>query len=239
MILSASSRLGHANGRIGQFGLNPVDQSSALFYHDREMDIMEEFVGGRRYEMVELPDSLVETTLFVGNLCEFVTDEMLSAIFQQASSLNFIPAVVCRKPNSSSLKYGFVTFPTVEEKELAIIRFSGYLLNNRPMKVEAIVDYKYRVRVPEQLVQYTVGESKKTRDGSRNTMRVVQNASREPEKSVRDKRRKNKFSNRASSASRTSETTSSSYDRNKGKKKRMERRKARKRRDKFDGKLWM
>lgn len=112
-------------------------------------------------------------------------------------------------------------------------------MNNRPMKVETIVDYKYRVRVPEQLVQYTVGESKKTRDGSRNTMRVVQNASREPEKSVRDKRRKNNFSNRGSSASRTSETTSSSYDRNKGKKKRMERRKARKRRDKFDGKLWM
>lgn len=124
MIPSASRRLSHTNGRIGQFGLNPVAQSSALFYHDREMDIMEEFVGGRRYEMVELPDSLVETTLFVGNLCEFVTDEMLSAIFQQASSLNFIPAVVCRKPNSSSLKYGFVTFPTVDEKEVCIFSWN-------------------------------------------------------------------------------------------------------------------
>ena len=112
-----------------QAGLNPVDQSSALYYHDREMDIMEEFVGGRRYEMVELPDSLVETTLFVGNLCEFVTDEMLSAIFQQASSLNFIPACVCRKPNSSSLKYGFVTFPTVAEKEVGIFILGTYRMS--------------------------------------------------------------------------------------------------------------
>ena len=81
--------------------------------------MMEEFVGGMRYEMVELPDSLVDTTIFVGNLCEFVTDEMLSALFQQASTLNFVPACVARKPNSSSLKYGFVTFPTIEEKEVS------------------------------------------------------------------------------------------------------------------------
>jgi RNA recognition motif-containing protein len=112
---------------------------------------MEALVGGMRYEMVELPDSLVDTTVFVGNLCEFVSDEDLSSLFQQVSSLNFLPACVARKPNSSSMCYGFVTFPTIQEKESAIIRFSGYVLNDKAIRVEPIIDYKFRVRVPEKL----------------------------------------------------------------------------------------
>jgi RNA recognition motif-containing protein len=83
--------------------------------------MMEMVVGGSRYEMVELPDSMVETTIYVGNLCEFVTDDMLSSLFQQVSSLNFVPACVARKPNFSSMQYGFVTFPSVEEKEVGFI----------------------------------------------------------------------------------------------------------------------
>eukprot|EP00558_Chaetoceros_sp_UNC1202_P010948 CAMPEP_0197247088 /NCGR_PEP_ID=MMETSP1429-20130617/26092_1 /TAXON_ID=49237 /ORGANISM="Chaetoceros sp., Strain UNC1202" /LENGTH=265 /DNA_ID=CAMNT_0042707905 /DNA_START=103 /DNA_END=900 /DNA_ORIENTATION=- len=150
--------------------------STRLFFENRDADMMEVFAGGMRYEMVELPDSLVDTTVFIGNLCEFVTDDMLSTLFRQASSLNFIPACVARKPNSSSLKHGFATFPSVEEKEAAIVRFTGYLLNDRPMRVESIVDYKYRVRVPEKLVTYTVGEVKRTRDGTRNTMRMARNS---------------------------------------------------------------
>lgn len=173
---------------IERNGLNQFRQSPALFFHDREADMMEEFVGGMRYEMVDLPDSMVDTTVFVGNLCEFVTDDMLSALFQKASSLNFVPACVARKPNSNSLKYGFVTFPSVEETEAAIIRFTGYLLNDRPMRVESIIDYKYRVRVPERLVLYTVGASKKTRDGAKNTLRKAQN-SREKEKPKRERTR--------------------------------------------------
>lgn len=149
---------------------------------------MEQFVGGVRYEMVELPDCLVDTTIFVGNLCEFVTDEMLSEVFRKASTLNFVPAYVARKPNSSSLKYGFVTFPTVEEKEMAIVKFSGYLLNDRPMRVESIIDYEYRVRVPEQLLLYTVGETKKTRDGTRNTMRMAQNSREQPKRKKKDRK---------------------------------------------------
>jgi hypothetical protein len=70
----------------------------------------------------------------------------------------------------------------------AIIRFTGYLLNDRPIRVESIIDYKYRVRVPEQLVYYTVGEVKKTRDGSKNTMRMVQN-SRDHVKETRPKQK--------------------------------------------------
>ena len=82
-------------------------------------DNLELMMGGTRYEMVELPDSMMSTTLWVGNLCEFVTDEMLGEIFQQASSLKSVPACVARKPNFESLRYGFVTFPSEEEKEVS------------------------------------------------------------------------------------------------------------------------
>lgn len=69
--------------------------------------------------MVELPDSMMSTTLWVGNLCEFVTDEVLSDAFQKASSLGFVPACVARKPNMESMRYGFVAFRSVEEKEVS------------------------------------------------------------------------------------------------------------------------
>jgi hypothetical protein len=82
-------------------------------------DSVELMIGGTRYEMVELPDSMMSTTLWVGNLCEFVTDEMLSELFQRTSSLKFVPACVARKPNYESMKYGFVTFRSEEEKEVS------------------------------------------------------------------------------------------------------------------------
>lgn len=188
-----------------------------LFFHDRQADIMEQFVGGMRYEMVELPDSLVDTTIFVGNLCEFVTDEMLSALFQQASSLNFVPACVARKPDSSSLKYGFVTFPTVEEKEAAIIRFTGYVLNEKPIRVESIIDYKYRVRVPEKLVFYTVGEAKKTRDGTRNHLRMAQNSREQGRATRQNHKSRVKKNARPGSKSLIDNSHAHVYERNKGK----------------------
>lgn len=101
---------------------------------------------------------------------------MLSTLFQEVSSLNFVPACVARKPNMSSLKYGFVTFPTVTEKEAAILKFTGYVLNGMAIKVEEIQDHKYRVKVPEKLVHYTVGEVKRTKEGGKNTMRKVSNS---------------------------------------------------------------
>ena len=80
--------------------------------------MMEQLIGGERYEMVPLPDSMVDTTLFVGNLNEFVKDGDLSDFFQTVSILQSVPACVARRPNFDSLGYGFVTFPTVEEKEV-------------------------------------------------------------------------------------------------------------------------
>ena len=78
----------------------------------------EMIAGGERYEMVPLPDSMCTTTLWVGNLCEFTTDEQLSGLFSEVSVLSSLPACVARNPNASSRKYGFVTFPSVEEKEV-------------------------------------------------------------------------------------------------------------------------
>ena len=82
----------------------------------RDADFVEMMMEGERYEMVPLPDSMVETTLFVGNLNEFVKDDDLSNLFKTVSTLQSLPACVCRRPNWDSLRYGFVTFPTVEEK---------------------------------------------------------------------------------------------------------------------------
>lgn len=75
-------------------------------------------MGGERYEMNELPDSMMDYTIFVGNLNEFVQDDDLSQLFQSVSSLQTVPACVVRKPDMSSLEYGFVSFPSVEEKEV-------------------------------------------------------------------------------------------------------------------------
>ncbi|KAL9190923.1 hypothetical protein ACHAXT_000629 [Thalassiosira profunda] len=136
-------------------------------------DSMELLVGGARYEFVELPDSMMSTTLWVGNLCEFVTDEMLSDVFQQASSLKFVPACVARKPNMESMKYGFVTFRSEEEKETAMNLLHGYELQGKAIVVEPIKDHEKhgRIRAPQKIVDYAVGPIKRQRKGELNTMR--------------------------------------------------------------------
>jgi RNA recognition motif-containing protein len=96
--------------------LPPITQLNVHMH--RESDFTEELIGGKRYETTHLPDSMVETTLFVGNLCEFVHDEDLSKLFQAVSILCSVPACVARKADTSSLQYGFVAFPTKEEKEV-------------------------------------------------------------------------------------------------------------------------
>ena len=95
----------------------------------RDADFVEQMLGGERYEMIPLPDSMLATTIFVGNLCEFVTDDILSSFFSSVSRMISVPACVARKPNMSSLQYGFVTFPTVEEKEVraSVLAYMGTL----------------------------------------------------------------------------------------------------------------
>jgi hypothetical protein len=93
----------------------------SLAYTLRDDDMTESLVGGIRYEMVPLPDSMMDTTLFVGNLCEFCKDEDLSNLFCSVSTLQSVPACVARKPNMSSLRYGFVTFLNAQEKEVSVM----------------------------------------------------------------------------------------------------------------------
>ena len=79
---------------------------------------MERIIGGTRYEYVPIPDAMKETTLYVGNICEFAHDDDLSQLFKKVSKLRSVPACIARKVDTSSLQYGFVSFPTVEEKEV-------------------------------------------------------------------------------------------------------------------------
>jgi len=150
---------------------------SALHYSNWDAfetrDAMELMIGGARYEMVELPDSMMSTTLWVGNLCEFVTDDMLSELFQQASDLKFVPACVARKPNMESMRYGFVTFRSEEEKDLAMNLLHGYELQGKCLKVEPIKDHETygRIRAPQKIVDYAVGPIRRQRKGELNTMR--------------------------------------------------------------------
>lgn len=131
-------------------------------------------MGGARYEMVPLPDRMCDTTVFVGGFCEFVHNEDLSEFFRRVSTLQSVPACVVRKVNMQSLRYGFVSFLTVEEKENAILRFHGSEWRGKKIKVEPIRDNPKcgrRVRVPEWMVSYCSGSLKKTRSGKVNTMR--------------------------------------------------------------------
>jgi len=149
-------------------------------YDLRDPDMMEIFMGGERYENVLLPDSMLDTTIFVGNLCEFAQDEDLSQKFRSVTNLKSLPACVARRPNSQSLEYGFVAFPTVEEKEAAIIRFHGAEFMGRRLKVEEIIDHprKGRVHVPEKLVTYVLGVAKKTPRGKNDfSLRKTSNTS--------------------------------------------------------------
>ncbi|KAL3926581.1 MAG: hypothetical protein SGARI_005558, partial [Bacillariaceae sp.] len=133
-----------------------------MVYNVRDADMMEMMVGGQRFEMVPLPDSMLDTTIFVGNLCEFAHDEDLSNVFQAVSRLQSVPACVVRRANMASLEYAFVTFPSVEEKEAAILRFHGREFMGRKLRVEEIQDdpRKGRVKVPEQMVTYVLGSAK-------------------------------------------------------------------------------
>lgn len=111
--------------------------------------------------------------MFVGNLCEFVKDDELSELFQLVSSLRSLPACVARKPNASSLKYGFVSFPTAKEKEAAVLRFDGFVFREKTLEVRPIKDEgRNRVRVPGKLVAYVVGEEK-SRRGKPNPLRRI------------------------------------------------------------------
>lgn len=102
----------------------------------READLVEALVGGERYSLVPMPDSMKATTLFVGNLCEFVNDADLSTLFAQASSLLTVPSCVVRKVNTQSMGYGFVSFPSIDEKEVSLfVSLYSRSIQNRSIEI--------------------------------------------------------------------------------------------------------
>mmetsp|Transcript_25202 Transcript_25202/g.62105 ORF Transcript_25202/g.62105 Transcript_25202/m.62105 type:complete len:497 (-) Transcript_25202:103-1593(-) len=187
--------------------------SSELRVHTvRDADMYEMMMGGERYEMVPLPDSMLQTTLFVGNLNEFVNDDDLSQLFAPITEWSSIPACVVRKPNMASLKYGFVTFPTEEQKQEALLRFHNAELQGKALKVEEIRDHpkKGRVRVPEKMVAYVIGGVKKSpsrsRNGEVNTMRRVSNPTTFQKKNKNKNKGKTKLTKQFSHPAKTTES---------------------------------
>lgn len=101
-------------------GLLPSDLKTIQVHNVRDADIVEQLVGGVRYSLVPMPEVMKATTAYVGNLCEFVCDQDLSDLFAQVSTLQSIPSCVVRKPDTTSLQYGFVSFPTEIEKIVSV-----------------------------------------------------------------------------------------------------------------------
>ena len=101
----------------------PTTTTTQLQVHNniRDADIVEMLIGGERYSLVPMPRAMKATTIFVGNICEFVQDSDLSMHFSQVSSLTSVPSSVVRKVNTQSMGYGFVSFPNVEEKEVNVL----------------------------------------------------------------------------------------------------------------------
>jgi hypothetical protein len=99
--------------------------SSLKVFNPRDAGFMEVSVGGECYKMVPLPDSMVDTTLFVGNLNEFIHDDDLSHFFCAVLRSQSLSACVVRKANMMSLEYGFVSFTTVEDKEVSYSVYSN------------------------------------------------------------------------------------------------------------------
>ncbi len=98
----------------------PTTTTTQLHVHSniRDADIVEMIIGGERYSMVPMPNAMKATTIFVGNLCEFVQDSDLSNYFSEVSSLTTVPSCIVRKVNTQSMGYGFVSFLNVQEKEV-------------------------------------------------------------------------------------------------------------------------
>ena len=88
----------------------------------QQTDVVDEIVastmGGVRYEYLPMPNVMKATTIYVRNLCECVTEEEMSELFARVSTLSYVPACVIRKMDTTSLGYGFVSFPTIAEKEV-------------------------------------------------------------------------------------------------------------------------
>lgn len=152
-----------------------LSTSSLFLAADLDQDAID-ITNFDQYDLTELPDIMVDSTVWVGNLNEFVTDNELGNLFGKYSetSLMNVPSVIARRPNNESLRYGFVYFPTSADAQTAAERFDGFVFEGRPMKVELFKDSKQsRAKVPEKLVNFVLGSKKNPHNGAPNKLRRI------------------------------------------------------------------
>ncbi|NP_001358773.1 RNA-binding protein CP29B, chloroplastic [Zea mays] len=74
--------------------------------------------------------------VFVGNLPFSVDSAQLAGLFEQAGSVEMVE-VIYDKLTGRSRGFGFVTMSSVEEVEVAVDQFNGYVLDGRSLRVNS------------------------------------------------------------------------------------------------------
>lgn len=78
----------------------------------------------------------MESKLYVGNLAYETTEDELRTLFVQAGAVNSV-ALIKDRDTGRSKGFAFVEMSNQSEAQKAIQMFNGYLLSNRPLKVNA------------------------------------------------------------------------------------------------------
>ncbi len=76
----------------------------------------------------------METKLYVGNLPYNTTEDDLRTLFAQAGAVASV-ALIKDRDTGQSKGFAFVEMSNQSEAEKAIQTFNGYMLSNRPLKV--------------------------------------------------------------------------------------------------------
>ncbi len=78
----------------------------------------------------------MENKLYVGNLPYTATEDELRDLFAQAGTVTSV-AIIKDRDTGRSKGFAFVEMSSQAEAEKAIQTFNGYMMNNRPLKVNA------------------------------------------------------------------------------------------------------
>lgn len=84
----------------------------------------------------EVPNFSPDLKLFVGNLPFNVDSSELAGLFVQAGNVQMVE-VIYDKTTGRSRGFGFVTMSTLEEVKVAEQQLNGYVLDGRPLRVNA------------------------------------------------------------------------------------------------------
>jgi RNA recognition motif-containing protein len=76
----------------------------------------------------------METKIYVGNLSYNTTEDEIRTLFAQAGTVSSV-ALIKDRDTGQSKGFAFVEMSNQSEAEKAIQTFNGYMLGNRPLKV--------------------------------------------------------------------------------------------------------